>query len=232
MRKDWREKLWIEFKRDYGTKKNLLKFDQDNDYEELNGDIDELRLDKHTATETYLTRLLQYIQDFDKNRYRTPLWKLEISTVLLTGPKARLLAQILALPNCKITDLIISKCRAKSDKMGLIFGALANNQSVANLSLKGTNIPRDSLTDLVDMLGSSRSLKMLTLFNAGLNENAIMTLAPGFQQNNGIIYLDLRQNTFENEGFQKLASSITGQPSLMTLRINGMLMGAEEVRIL
>ena len=98
----------------------------------------------------------------------------------MTGPKAKLLAQILSLPNCKITDFILDRCRAKSDKMGLIFGALASNKSVTNLSLKGTNIPRDSLTDLVDMLGSSRSLKMLTLLNAGLSENAIMTLAPGF----------------------------------------------------
>ena len=95
----------------------------------------------------------------------------------------------------------MNKCRAKSDKMGLIFGALAKNSSVANLSLMGTSIPRDSLTSLVDMLGSSRALRMLTLFNTGLSENAIMTLAPGFEQNHSIIYLDLRQNTFENEGF-------------------------------
>ena len=51
------------------------------------------------------------------------------------------------------------------------------------------------------MVGSSRSLKMMTLFNAGLNENTITTLAPGFEQKNGIIYLDLRQNTFESDGF-------------------------------
>ena len=82
------------------------------------------------------------------------------------------------------------------------------------------------------MVGSSRSLKMMTLFNAGLNENTITTLAPGFQQKHGIIYLDLRQNTFESDGFQKLASSLTGQSSLLTLRINGMSLGAEEVIIM
>ena len=214
MHKDWREKLWIEFKRDKSTKLDLMasvQAPEDDTYEELEaGDADELRLDKHTATEANLTRLLAQVTAFDKSRNHTPLLKLEISKVLITQNKANLLAQILTLPNCEITDLVMNKCRAKSDKMGLIFGALAKNKSVANLSLKGTNIPRDSLTDLVDMPGSSRSLKMLTLFIAGLSENAIMTLAPGFEQNHGLIYLDLRQNTFENEGFQKLAASITG----------------------
>lgn len=35
--------------------------DNDEKYDELNGDVDEVRLDKHMATEEYLTRLLQYI---------------------------------------------------------------------------------------------------------------------------------------------------------------------------
>ena len=76
--------------------------------------------------------------------------------------------------------------------MGLIFGALIKNKSVANLFLNGTNVPRDSLTDLKELLSNSTSLKMLTMFACGLSESAITTLAPGFQANKGMIYLDLR----------------------------------------
>ena len=82
------------------------------------------------------------------------------------------------------------------------------------------NIPRDSLTAMVDMLGTNRSLKMLTMVNTGLSDTSIQTLASGLEQSHGLIYLDLRQNTFENEGFKRLVCSITGQSTLLTLRIN------------
>lgn len=55
---------------------------------------------------------------------------------------------------------------------------------------------------------------MLTLFNAGLSDSAILTLAPGFKNNKGLIYLDMRQNTFENEGFKQFTASITGLKNL------------------
>ena len=42
----------------------------------------------------------------------------------------------------------------------------------------------------------------------------------------------MRQNTFEDEGFRELAKSLTGHKSLLTLRINGMCFGDEEISIL
>lgn len=124
-----------------------------------------------------------------------------MTKILITAPVAKLLAKIIALPNCQIVDLALTECRAKSDKMGLIFEALARNTSVQSLSLEGTSIPRESLPNLVDLLESSRSLKMLTLFSSGLSDSAMTTLASGFKSNKSLIYIDMRQNTFENDGF-------------------------------
>ena len=42
---------------------------------------------------------------------------------------------------------------------------------------------------------------MLTLLNAGLSDNSIQAMAPGIQKIRTLVYLDLRQNTFESEGF-------------------------------
>ena len=63
MNKNWRSKLWIDDKRDVDIKKDLINQLMENDeyFDELNGDVDVLRLDKHTCTEEYLTRLLHYI---------------------------------------------------------------------------------------------------------------------------------------------------------------------------
>ena len=61
-----------------------------------------------------------------------------------------------------------------------------------------------------DMFCGNKTLQMLTLFNAGLTDNSIQILSTGLEQSNGLIYLDLRQNNFENLGFQELAKSLTG----------------------
>ena len=121
--------------------------------------------------------------------------------VLFTGPKAQLLAEIISHPNCSINELVFDRCRAKSEKMGVIFEAMTKNESVANLTLRNMNIPRDSLTVMGDMFCGNKTLQMLTLFNAGLTDNSIQILASGLEQSHGLIYLDLRQNNFENLGF-------------------------------
>ena len=101
------------------------------------------------------------------------LLRLEIIKVLFTGPKAKLLADTLSHPNCSIVELVFDSCRAKSEKMGVLFEALTRNQSVANLTLRNMNIPRDSLTVMGDMFCGNKTLQMLTLFNAGLTDNSI-----------------------------------------------------------
>jgi len=73
---------------------------------------------------------------------------------------------------------------------------------------------------------------MLTLYNAGLSDNSIQILASGLEQSHGLIYLDVRQNNFENLGFQELAKSLTGQNQLLTLRINAVLIEREELKVL
>ena len=74
---------------------------------------------------------------------------------------------------------------------------------------------------------------MLALYNTGLSDNAIQMLASGIELSNaGLIYLDLRQNTYESEGFQKLVNSITGSSTLLTLRINAVHIEENEVRLL
>ena len=117
---------------------------------------EELRLDNHAATEDYLSQLRDHIK-FSKGR--VPLLRLEIVKVLFTGPKAQLLAETLRDENCQITELAFDRCRAKSEKMGAIFEALAKNKSVANLTLRNMNIPRDSLTALGDMLSGDKLTK-------------------------------------------------------------------------
>ena len=82
------------------------------------------------------------------------------------------------------------------------------------------NIPMDSLVAMVDMFDTNRALEMLTMLNTGLTDTSIKTLASGLKQAYGLVYLDLRQNTFEEDGFKELISSITGHSSLQTLRLN------------
>ena len=55
--------------------------------------------------------------------------------MLLTDRKARLFAEILKDPECRIEELLLDKCRAKADKMKLLFEALAHNKSVFRLQL-------------------------------------------------------------------------------------------------
>ena len=116
-------------------------------------DTDELRLDNHATTEDYLCQLRDHIK-FSKGKVQ--LLRLEIVKVLFTGPKAQLLAETLSDENCQIMELVFDRCRAKSEKMGAIFEALAKNKSIANLTLRNMNIPRDSLTAMGDMLSGDK----------------------------------------------------------------------------
>ena len=102
----------------------------DLDEPEALEDVEELRLDKHTATVEHLQHLYEHIS---QNKTKRRLLKLEISKLLFTAPKAKILADTLSHPNCRIVELTLDKCRAKSEKMVLLFGALARNQSVKNL---------------------------------------------------------------------------------------------------
>jgi len=94
------------------------------------------------------------------------------------------------------------------------------------------NIPRASLVAMVDMFDTNRALEMLTMFNTGLTDTSIKTLASGLKQAHGLVYLDLRQNTFEEEGLKDLINSITGHSSLQTLRLNSITLKNEELNSL
>ena len=153
MQKAWRQKLWIELARDK-KQAGLQQSLQENNLEFLE-DQDELRLDKHTATEQHLQQLYDHI---NLNKGKKTLLRLEIQKVLFTGPKAQLLAQTLSHPNCAIKELAFIKCRAKSEKMVLLFGALKQNTSISSLILRSTNIPRDSVVALVDLLDTNKQL--------------------------------------------------------------------------
>lgn len=91
-----------------------------------------------------------------------------------------------------MTELIFDKCRAKSDIMGVLFGALSRNKSVFSLTLQNMNISRDSLVGMVDMIDTNDVINMLTLYNCGLSDSSILTLSQGMHQNRNIIYVDLR----------------------------------------
>jgi len=121
MTKEWRKKLWMDFDRDHDVPTFGLEEDEEDDDNQLQ-DLDELRLDNHTASEEFLTQLLEYIKNGNS---RVSLERLEIVKVMFTGPKAQLLADALRHPRCSIEELIFDRCRAKSDKMGMIFEALA-----------------------------------------------------------------------------------------------------------
>lgn len=73
---------------------------------------------------------------------------------------------------------------------------------------------------------------MLTLYNAGLTDNSIQSMATGIQKVHTLVYLDLRQNTFESVGFKKLIEALIGNPALLTLRLNAIKIEAEEIEVL
>ena len=135
---------------------DTLQVSEDRDQGEFDFESQQLKLDNHSATEDYLTQLRDHIKF---NKGRVPLLHLEIVKILITGPKAQILAEMLSDENCQIQELGFDRCRAKSEKMGAIFEALAKNKSVANLTLRNMNIPRDSLTALGDMLSGDKLTK-------------------------------------------------------------------------
>ena len=56
--------------------------------------------------------------------------------------------------------------------------------------------------------------------HTGLNDDAMAKLSDGLRGNRNLIYLDLRGNTYENEGLQTLLTSLMGNEKLITLRLN------------
>ena len=65
MDNDWRQKLWIEVKRDTkgrdlfkSHKESSKELEDDHQFEELTEDVEELTLDKKKATEEFLSHLL------------------------------------------------------------------------------------------------------------------------------------------------------------------------------
>ena len=122
------------------------------------------------ATDEYLTQLSEHIRF---NKSREPLAKLEIVKVLLTESKAQLLAEMLSHPSCKIVELVFDRCRAKAEKLGLIFAALKRNQSIFNLTLMNMHVNRDSLTEMSKLLKESENLQMLTLMSTGVSDTSI-----------------------------------------------------------
>lgn len=222
MRPEWRHKLWINFYRDRVIEEAVQV--KDDDGEVFTKDIEDLRINNHSTIE-YLHQFRHAITETNNLKN---LKRLEICKVLFTAEKAKLLSDALSSSRCRVIELIFDRCRAKSDKMGMLFGALAHNSSISSLTLQNMNIPRDSLVAMVDLLASNRTVCMLTLLNCGLSDNSVNILSQGLHQNKNIIYLDLRQNSFEQEGFRHLLLSLNGQ-SLLTLRINGMLIESEDV---
>jgi hypothetical protein len=83
-----------------------------------------LKIENRNASLEYLQEFLDHIKFSTGNVH---LKKVEIIKVFFTQDKARILSEALGHPNCKIEELIFDRCRAKSDKMGMIFGALAHN---------------------------------------------------------------------------------------------------------
>ena len=61
---------------------------------------------------------------------------------------------------------------------------------------------------------------MLTLLNSGLSDNTVQLLAEGIRENSSLLYLDIRQNSIENDGVRALFNSLMGKEQFITLRIN------------
>ncbi len=75
--------------------------------------------------------------------------------ILFTAPKANLIAELLDDRNCCIKELIFDKCRARPDKMKIIFSALARNKSIQNLSMSNMNITKESIGALFESISSA-----------------------------------------------------------------------------
>ena len=120
--KAWIRRLWIDFERDDDFDEHAEYDDDDVDGGMVLLDVAELRLDNHTASIAHLTELRDYVW-FERSR--VPLTKLEIYKVLFTQEKTDLITDVLKSQNCQIRELVLDSCRAKSDKMGQVFLALA-----------------------------------------------------------------------------------------------------------
>ena len=114
----------MEFARDRGLDTIQLKDTLMAEGLEFLHDMQELRIDNHTATEEYLKQLVEHVKFY---RGQMPLERLELDKILFTEPKANLLAELLDDRNCYIRELVFDKCRARPDKMKIIFSALARN---------------------------------------------------------------------------------------------------------
>lgn len=146
MNATWMRKLWIDFDRDQN---DALNDDDDHDEAMVLMDLEELRLDNHTATIARLTELGDYIR-FERGRI--PFTKLEFAKVLFTQEKTVLIVDVLTSPNCKIEELVLDACRAKSNNMSQVFAALTTNPSIINLTMRNMNIPLPSFDPFINVL--------------------------------------------------------------------------------
>ena len=121
-----------------------------------------------------MTELRDYIW-FDRGH--TPLTKLTIRKVLFTQEKTALISEVLTSKNCRISELIIDNCRAKSFNMSTLFEALIDNTSVFNLSIKNMYIPLPSIDTFVEVLKHNKKLSVLTMRDTGLTDSAMNQLA-------------------------------------------------------
>lgn len=176
MTPEWRKKLWVDFDRDRAIETPRVIFEEETDL--FVKEMEELCIDNHSASVDYLK---QFTLTITNTSTLKNLRTLVISKVLFTQEKAELVSKALASDNCAITELSFNRCRAKTDKMGMLFGGLAHNTSVTSLTLQDMNIPRDSLVAMVDMFGTNRSILMLTLLNCGLSDNSIQIMSQGLQ---------------------------------------------------
>ncbi len=178
---------------------------------------------------------------------------LQITGIELSPDEARTLGDALAQNCAGLSDLKIRKCMMKPDRCAGLAAGIRKLRSLSAITLYGNNMHEDAAVLLIEALTAMDGLREIRVRAQGLEPRTLVALRSLLQTAVGekLQLLDLCSNGLENDGIsaladvrlpllrqlfvsrnrigplgaQKLAQTISGSPSLVSLRLSSNLIG-------
>ena len=79
--------------------------------------------------------------------------------------------------NVHLTELVINKCKLRTNHMEMIAAAIGTNESVQSITFSNVKIIENAATHLSTALSQNMSLKSLKLIETGIGDKTMVQLA-------------------------------------------------------